>query len=123
MTDQARDELRELLFDGVAPPVDTDAMFERTFAASGADGAHLLPPDDLFDGDDDPADDLPLDDLAPDDATLLDDGSEPDPGDTVPDDLADPTVDWSDPADGTPDTDAADPAAPDVPFDHPTSGW
>ncbi|WP_300015564.1 hypothetical protein [Pseudonocardia sp.] len=128
MTDGARDELRELLFDGVGPPADADAMFERTFAATGDDGAHLLPPGDLFDGDgdgpDDPAPDDPaLDDPAPDDPALLDDVAGPVPdGDPVLDeDLAD---DWSDPAAGASDPEPAvvEPAAPDEPFD-PTSGW
>jgi hypothetical protein len=127
MTDEAteRGELRELLFDGVAPPPDTDAMFARTFAATGDDGAHLLPPDDLFDAEPDPADDLPFEDAA-----LLDDGTGADlgdgDGDPAADDLADPAVEWSDPADVAPEATVDDPAAPelpDAPFDHPTSGW
>lgn len=100
MTDEfvSRDALRELLFDDVAPPPGSEAMFAATFAATGSEGAELLPPDDLFDDPvpDDGADDLPLDDPAFDDPGV-------DPGvDTAdaPDDLpvdAEHTADWSDP--------------------------
>jgi hypothetical protein len=131
MTDGARDELRELLFDGVAPPLDTEAMFERTFSASGDDGAHLLPPDDLFD-DGDAADELPLDDGGlVDDGALLDDGALVDDGvgpatgdaDVALDDLADPGADWSDPADATSADPGVDAGPADIAFDHPISGW
>lgn len=82
MTDDmvSRDALRELLFDGVAPPTGTDAMFDRTFAEQGPYGAELLPPDGLFDlPADDPADDPALDegafeDLPSDDAAFDDPG-------------------------------------------------
>ena len=107
MTDElaSRDALRELLFDGVDPPPGSEAMFAATFAATGSEGAELLPPDDLFDDPvpDDGTDDPGVDDGAP-------DGSLPDDPDTdadAPDDLpvdAEHPADWSDPTpDPTPD--------------------
>lgn len=46
-----RTQLRELLLDGVAlpPEVDTELMFETTFASEPDAGADLLPPDGLLD--------------------------------------------------------------------------
>lgn len=73
MTDDmaSRDALREMLLDGVAPPEASEAMFERTFAATDDAGADLLPPDGLYDLDDDP---LAEDDTAPvDDTGFVDD--------------------------------------------------
>ncbi len=126
MNDGIRDELRELLFDSApAPAVDTAAMFERTFAAAGPDGADLLPPDGLFDlPDDDPADevtiddDLTVDDVLPADPEVHDST----PEDAPADDLA-VDVDHAEPAW---DADGDAPAhAPDAPFDdHGTgAGW
>ncbi|MHA6782788.1 hypothetical protein ACVGOW_17595 [Pseudonocardia saturnea] len=96
MTDElaSRDALRELLFDDVAPPPGSEAMFAATFAATGSEGAELLPPDDLFD---DPVPGDETDDPGVDDGTLLDD---PDPDTDVPDVLpvdAEHPADWSDP--------------------------
>lgn len=110
----SRDALRELLFDDVAPPPGSEAMFAATFAATGSGGAELLPPDDLFDDPvpDDGTDELPLDDPAFDDPGV--DVAE------VPDDLpvdAELPVDWSDP---TPDP------APEHTIDpahDPGTGW
>lgn len=109
----SRDALRELLFDDVAPPPGSEAMFAATFAATGSGGAELLPPDDLFDDPvPDDTDELPLDDPAFDDPGV--DVAE------VPDDLpvdAELPVDWSDP---TPDP------APEHTIDpahDPGTGW
>lgn len=124
MNDGIRDELRELLFDSApAPQVDTAAMFERTFAASGPDGAELLPPDGLFDL---PADD-PAEDLLVDDQQVLDDGFDDAPDDPAADEAGDLPVD-TDHADPAWDTsgDAADTGdVPDTTFDdHGTgAGW
>lgn len=119
MTEEAaqRGELRELLFDGVAPPAGGDAMFGRTFAATGDDGAHLLPPDNLFDESvaDDP---LPVADAPVD---LFGDGPAVDDGDDAPPDAgADPAADWAGPHDtphdtihGADDTGAAGAVHPD----------
>jgi hypothetical protein len=126
MSDGIRDELRELLFDTAPPPaVDTEAMFEATFAADGPDGAELLPPDGLFDlPADDPADELLADDPAFDDPAL-------DPGlDETADDSADEggdTAGLDEPgAEAEPAWDAegdpGDPGAPEVPFDEPGAG-
>ena len=141
MSDGIRDELRELLLDSAPPAeVDTAAMFERTFAVDGPDGAELLPPDGLFDlPPDDPADELFLD--APLDPALEDpaldggpteDGLAGDGGLDLPDAVDDATA-WDatawdadawDAAAGDGGTDGTDPA-PDTPFgDHGTgAGW
>ena len=123
MSDGIRDELRELLFDTAPPPaVDTEAMFQATFAADGPDGADLLPPDGLFDlPADDPADELLADDPAFDDPAL-DDGL-----DETGDDTADDTAGLDEPgAEAEPAWDAegdpGDPGAPEVPFDEPGAG-
>jgi hypothetical protein len=125
MSDGIRDELRELLFDTAPPPtVDTDAMFARTFAADGADGADLLPPDGLFDlPADDPADELPLDDAALDAGydpgeDLLDGTADGAGDDDAGDDLAadDLGVDDGHWASGE-DPDTGDAGTPDAPFD------
>lgn len=91
MTEEAteRGELRELLFDGVAPPPDAEAMFDRTFAATGDDGAHLLPADGMFD---EPADDPivvedPPTDLYVDDPAIDDPSNDGAAGDS--------TVEWA----------------------------
>lgn len=119
----SRDALRELLFDDVAPPPGSEAMFAATFAATGSAGAELLPPDDLFD--DDRSDDAGSDGVGPDDGTddlPLDDPAFDDPGVDVAEvaedlgvDLEHQHVDRSDPA-------------PDDPADHahhddPGTGW
>lgn len=118
MTDElaSRDALRELLFDDVAPPSGSEAMFAATFAATGSEGADLLPPDDLLDDPalDDGTEDLPVDDPA------LDDPGADTGADTaeVHEDLqadAEHHVDWSDP---TPDH-TADPTH----HGDPDTGW
>ena len=122
MTDElaSRDALRELLFDDVAPPPGSEAMFAATFAATGSEGAELLPPDDLFD---DPVPDDGTDDPGIDDGTLLDDpGADPDADTDVPDDLpvdAEHPADWSDP---TPDP-APDHVVDPTHHGDPGTGW
>ena len=134
MSDGIRDELRELLFDTAPPPaVDTEAMFEATFAAGGPDGAELLPPDGLFDlPADDPADELLVDDPAF-DPTLDDDATHDAP--TYGDPALDPGLDEAageggdiagpdEPgAEAEPAWDAeGDPGVPEAPFDEPGGG-
>ncbi|GAA3233891.1 hypothetical protein GCM10017691_29870 [Pseudonocardia petroleophila] len=104
--DMSRDALHELLFDGVAPPAGSDAMFAQTFAAEGSDGADLLPPDGLFD--------IPADD---------DLDGDPIPGDPILDDpalggLADDPADPAFDADHTDDPALEDPALDDPALDH-----
>ena len=133
MTDDmaSRDALRELLLDGVAPPAASDAMFARTFAADGAGGADLLPPDGLFDEPTDPD----LDDPDLDDGATLDDPAVDD-GVPLADDAGGPDLDpsalgvdhdWSDPgAAEHPDTGPADPGADpalDPGHGDPSVGW
>ena len=129
MTDElaSRDALRELLFDGVAPPPGSEAMFAATFAATGSEGAELLPPDDLFDDPvpDDGTDDPGVDDGTPDGA-LPDDPDDPDADADAPDDLpvdAEHPADWSDP-----NSDPTQDPAPDHVVDpthhgDPGTGW
>lgn len=119
MTDDmvSRDALRELLFDGVAPPTGTDAMFDVTFAAQGPHGAELLPPDGLFDlPADDPADDPAFDEAALDDVPLddvpLGDPAFDDPAFDGPA-FDDPTLDGAGTDGAAHDTAAGDEPGPD----------
>jgi hypothetical protein len=120
MTDElvSRDALRELLFDEVTPPPGSEAMFAATFAATGPDGADLLPPDALFDVDpaaEDPADpaldDLPLDDLPADDPALDDPDVPPDVSGDVP------------AGDGEHHAEETDPASEHAADPDPGTGW
>ncbi|MDN5932084.1 MAG: hypothetical protein L0I24_13635 [Pseudonocardia sp.] len=108
----SRDALRELLFDDVAPPPGSEAMFAATFAATGSEGAELLPPDDLFDDPvpDDGTDELPLDDPAFDDP-----GVDPDTAEDLPVDSEHHHEYRSDPA--------ADPTVDPTHHDDPGTGW
>lgn len=123
MTDElaSRDALRELLFDDVAPPPGSEAMFTATFAATGSEGADLLPPDHLFDYPaPDPAPDDATDDPGVEDETI--DGSLPDDPDAdagAPDDLPADDEHHADRSDPTPDPDPTDPGH----HVDPGSGW